>query len=196
MTSQGSEPCIPVKEMETVETQPSLSKAIDDELEDHSEGEGNEIRHSVRKHIPTEKMLAYQMEMSQKAESRLMQSYEQWKAEARKAREQLKTDISESELAMLVDTMEGERDKVMNAYIKVRSDVTPSTDIRRWIDACDAVTKDIVKMAYERISGVDGDFDSEAVKVRLRELLVRDYARSVYGSVSVLIKLSAKSKTN
>nr|XP_055041009.1 uncharacterized protein LOC129428127 [Misgurnus anguillicaudatus] len=182
MTSQGSEPCIPVKEMETVEVQPSQSKALDDELEHHSEGEGNELRRSVRKRIPTEKMLAYQMEMSQKAEGRLMQTYEQWKAEARKAREQLKTDISESELAMLVDTMEGERDKVMNAYIKVRSDVTPSTDIRRRIDACDAVTKDIVKMAYERISGVDGDFDSEAVKVRLRELLVRDYARSVYGS--------------
>ncbi|RXN18705.1 hypothetical protein ROHU_025998 [Labeo rohita] len=81
----------------------------------------------------------------------------------------------------------------MNAYIKVRSYATPPTDTRRRIDACDAVTKDIVKIAYERISGVDGDFDSEGVRRRLRELLDRDYARSVYGST--VSRISSKSST-
>lgn len=56
----------------------------------------------------------------------------------------------------------------MNAYMRVRSYVTPPTDTRRRIDACDAVMKDIVKIAYERISGVDGDIDGERVRGRLR----------------------------
>ncbi|KAG1924936.1 hypothetical protein F2P79_025858 [Pimephales promelas] len=175
-------------------SKPSQSSDTDDEIEDHSDGvKTDEVRRSRRKRIPTEKMVAYQREESQKAEKRLMHSYEQWKAEARKAREQLKTDISESQLATLIDTLENERDNVMNAYMRVRSYVTPPTDTRRRIDACDAVTKDIVKIAYERISGVDGDLDVERKRERLSELLDRDYARSVYGST--VSRISSKSST-
>ncbi|KAG1924935.1 hypothetical protein F2P79_025857 [Pimephales promelas] len=192
MTDKASKSCTPVKEMDA--SKPSQSSDTDDEIEDHSDGvKTDEVRRSRRKRIPTEKMVAYQREESQKAEKRLMHSYEQWKAEARKAREQLKTDISESQLATLIDTLENERDNVMNAYMRVRSCVTPPTDTRRRIDACDAVTKDIVKIAYERISGVDGDLDVETKKERLRELLDRDYARSVYGST--VSRISSKSST-
>lgn len=60
---------------------------------------------------------------------------------------------------------------MINAYVRVRGYVTPSTDTRRRIDACDAVSKDIVKIAYERISGVDWDFEGERVMERLCELL-------------------------
>ncbi len=162
---------------------PALNKETDDEIEDQSEvTKRDELRRSVRERIPTEKMLAYQREESEKAERKLMNAYEEWKAEARKARGQLKTDIPESQLATLIDTLENERDTVMNAYIRVRSYATPPTDTRRRIDACDAVTKDIVRIAYERISGVDGYFDSERVRGHLRELLDRDCARSIYGS--------------
>lgn len=67
-------------------------------------------------------------------------------------------------------------------YVEIRDHLTPSSETRRRIDACEAVTKDIVKIAYERIVGIDGDFDGERVKQRLCELLKRDNARSVYGS--------------
>lgn len=83
-----------------------------------------------------------------------MHAYEKWKADARKARGQLKTDISDTQLATLIDTLKNERDSVMNAYIRVQSYVTPSTDTRRRIDACDAVTKDIVKIAYEGMTAI------------------------------------------
>lgn len=53
--------------------------------------------------------------------------------------------------------------------------------MRRRVDACEAVTKDIVKIANERMADIE-DYDNEAVKQRLRELLKRDYARSIYGS--------------
>ncbi|KAI2650252.1 Ribosomal RNA large subunit methyltransferase K/L [Labeo rohita] len=192
MTDQGSNLCTPVKESEVSKV--VQNKDTVDEIEGQSEVVNtDEVRLSVRERIPTEKMLAYQREEVEKAERKLMHAYEKWKAEARKARGQLKTDIPESQLASLIDTLENERDNVMNAYIKVRSYATPPTDSRRRIDACDAVTKDIVKIAYERISGVDGDFDSEGVRRRLRELLDRDDVRSVYGST--VSRINSKSST-
>ncbi|XP_026214228.1 uncharacterized protein LOC113160973 [Anabas testudineus] len=129
-------------------------------------------------------MLAYQREESYKKEKRLLQLYEQWKIQARKAREQLKVDIPESQIADLIDTLEKAKNDIADIYMEVRDHVTPSGETRRRIDACEAVTRDIVNVAYERIAGIDGDFDSTTVKQRLRELLNRDYARSIYGSTA------------
>lgn len=58
-------------------------------------------------------------------------------------------------------------------YAEIRDQLTPSSDTRCRIDACEAVTTDIIKIAYERISGIDGNFDSKTVKYRLCELLDR-----------------------
>ncbi len=51
------------------------------------------------------------------------------------------------------------------------------------MDACEEVTADIIKIVNERITGVDGDFDGEREKKRLRTLLDRQYAYSVFGSM-------------
>lgn len=56
----------------------------------------DELRRSVRSKVPTEKMLAYQKEEVSKKEKRLISSYEQWKTQAREAREKLKSDITEA----------------------------------------------------------------------------------------------------
>nr|XP_017209156.1 uncharacterized protein LOC101887079 [Danio rerio] len=191
MTDHGSNLCTPAKVNEQIDN--VQNKEVDEEIEVQSEELDTNVRRSTRERTQTDRMLAYQREESHKAERKLMHAYEKWKAEARKARSQLKLDISESELATLIDSLEREKDSVMNAYIRVRSYVTPPTDMRRKIDACDAVTKDIVKIAYERISGVDGGFDNDTVKGHLRELLERDYARSVYGST--VSRISSKSST-
>lgn len=181
MTDKGSNLCTPVKESE--KSKVVQNKEIFDEIEGQSEVvTTDEVHCSVCERIPPERMLVYQREMAEKAERMLRHVYEKWKAEAHNARGQLKTDIPESQLASLIDTLENETDNVMNAYIKVRSYATPPTDTRRRIDTCDGVTKYILKIAYERISGMDGDFDSGEVRRRLRELLDQDYARTVCGS--------------
>lgn len=69
----------------------------------------------------------------------------------------------------------------MHLFVEVRDHVTPSTELRRRIDACEAVTTDLIKVAYERISGID-EFDAGQVKHRLKELLESSYAHSIYGS--------------
>ncbi len=122
--------CTPVKEIVVLKV--AQNKETDDEIEDQSEvTKRDELHRSVCERIPTEKMLAYQGEESKKAERKLMHAYEKWKAEARTARGQLKTDILEIQLATLINTLNNERDTVMNAYIRVRSYATPATDTRR-----------------------------------------------------------------
>ena len=148
---------------------------------DHEE---EDLRRSGHLRNPTEKMLAYHTEEAHKREKSLVHIYEQWKTQARKAREQLKLNIPENDIAALIDTLEEGMNSVINMYMEIRAHLTPSSETRRRIDACEAVTRDIVKIAFERISGIDGEFDSEAARQRLHELLNRDYAHSIYGSTA------------
>lgn len=60
----------------------------------------------------------------------------------------------------------------------------PSTELRRKIDACEAVTKDIVKIVFQRLSAVSGDFDEENERRHLHQLLAHDYVHSIYGTAS------------
>lgn len=156
----------------------------DSELTTDKDKVEEDPRRSGRVRNPTERMLAYHKEEAHKKEKRLTHIYEQWKTQARKVREQLKANIHESDIAALIDTLEEGKNSVINIYMEVRAHLTPSSETRRCIDACEAVTKDIVKIGLERISGIDGEFDSEAVKQRLHELLDRDYACSIYGSTA------------
>lgn len=156
-----------------------------DQIKDKDkDNEEEELRRSGRLRNPTERMLAFHKEEAHKKEKRLTHLYEQWKTQARKAREQLKVNIPERDIAALIDTLEEGKNSVINMYIDIRAHLTPSSETRRRIDACEAVTRDIVKIAFERISGIDGEFDSDAAKTRLHELLNRDYARSIYGSTA------------
>ncbi|XP_055046840.2 uncharacterized protein [Misgurnus anguillicaudatus] len=155
-----------------------LNEQNDDHLETQSEG----LRRSKRNPIPTEKMLYYQREELQKKEKKITLLYDKWKIEARRARERLKTDITMTQLAMLIDDLEAAKTKVLNVYDEIRQRVSPTTEMRRKIDACEAVTADVIKIIHERISGIDGDFDAGRERERLQTLLSHQYARSIFGS--------------
>lgn len=62
------------------------------------------------------------------------------------AREYLKVNIPERDIATLIDTLEEGKNSIINMYKKIRAHLTPSTETRRRIDACEAVTRDIVKI--------------------------------------------------
>ncbi|XP_042626645.1 uncharacterized protein LOC122147619 [Cyprinus carpio] len=159
------------------------AKEADGQTDSHNvETQSEGTRHSKRKHVLTEKMLAYQQEESQKKEKKIASLYNQWKIEARSAREHLKSDALESQLAILSDTLETAKHKVLCAYDEFRQHVSPTIEMRRKMDACEAVTADIIKIVNERITGVDGDFDGKREKRRLRTLLDHQYAHSIFGS--------------
>ena len=119
------------------------------QCEDQIQENPEEPRHSCRSRNPTVKMLELQKDEAQKRERKLSCLYDQWKIQAHKAWNQLKADIPESQLASLVEALEKAKENVLSMY------VTPWTETRRRIDACEAVTRDILKIAYERILGIN-----------------------------------------
>ena len=46
------------------------------------------------------------------------------------------------------------------------------------------MSNDILKIVYERLAAIDGDFNAEDERLRLRQLTAQDYAYSIYGSAS------------
>lgn len=141
-------------------------------------------RRSERPSVPTERIITYQKEVQSKKEKKLLSQYEHSKIQIRKSKENLKKDISETELATMADTIEKGKDDLMRAYNEIRERATPSTELRRKVDACKAVTKDILKIVYECLAAIDGEFDAEHEKYRLRQLQAHDYAHSIYGTAS------------
>ncbi|KAL7831306.1 hypothetical protein SRHO_G00308090 [Serrasalmus rhombeus] len=141
-------------------------------------------------------MLAYQNDEQIKRERKLVNVYEQWKVQARKARQELKTDISEKHLADLADSLEKGKNDLMKIYTELRLHKTPDAELRRKVDACEAVTSDIIKIVYERLTGINGEFDAEYEGQRLRELRVPDYAHSIYGSTVSGSKISQHSMSS
>ncbi|KAL7841403.1 hypothetical protein SRHO_G00250940 [Serrasalmus rhombeus] len=100
-------------------------------------------------------MLTYQNDEQMKRERKLVNVYEQWKIHARKARQELKTDISEKHLAALADSLEKGKNDLMKIYNELRLYKTPDAELRRKVDACEAVTSDIIKKVYERLTGIN-----------------------------------------
>lgn len=93
-------------------------------------------------------------------------------------------DISDAELSTIADNIEEGMDDVMRVYSEIRDSATPSTELRRKVDTCEAVTKDLMIIVSERLSGVDGDYDAVRERHRLHQLYVHDYAHSVFGTAS------------
>lgn len=148
------------------------------------------LRRSERARYPTEKMHALQEEEAKKKEKRLLSMYEKWKSQIRDAREQLKTYMSESELWLLIDELKASREAIMNMYFELRDLTTPSTDIRRRVDTCESVTKEIINIAYGRAIEEEGEFDEKHERRRLHELLRHDCAKSIYGSAASVTSYS------
>lgn len=150
----------------------------------------DKVRRSERARNPTEKMLAYCREEQIKREKKLASLYEQWKALARRTRQDLKYELTERHLASLADELEKMKVEVLKMFNELRARGMPDPELRRKVDACVAVTGDIMRIINERLTGINGEYDVEHEARCLHELLEPDYARSIYGSASELSRHS------
>ncbi|KAL7877209.1 hypothetical protein SRHO_G00038520 [Serrasalmus rhombeus] len=80
----------------------------------------------------------------------------------------------------MMTTLEEYESHLKKEYESLRALTTPSQDIRRRMDSCTSVTKDVVALLKMRCLGKK--YDAAAVKESLCKLLQRDDARSIYGS--------------
>ncbi|XP_028314916.1 uncharacterized protein LOC114470784 [Gouania willdenowi] len=140
-------------------------------------------RRSERPSVPTEKMFLFQKDEQTKRERKLETIYEHWKGQVRVYREDLKSDLSESRLADMADGIERTVNDMMKVYNDLRERHAPSHVIRRKMDSCESVTKDIMKIIFERLAAID-EYDGEKERQRLHQLLLYEHAKSIFGTAS------------
>ncbi|KAK7882990.1 hypothetical protein WMY93_029164 [Mugilogobius chulae] len=117
-----------------------------------------------------------------KKEKKFIAVYEKWKLRIRDIRTTLKEECAEKELCNMMDEAEALETELTQLYDNIRTNSAPSQEIRRKIDACTAVTSDLMRLMRVRLTEEAGEFDTVAEKAKLRALLDNDYARSIYGS--------------
>ena len=113
-----------------------------------------------------------------KKESKFMSLYGEWKEQVKAVglRTNLKDELSDVDLVEMMDTVEGIESQVKDTYENVRSQSAPSTEIRRKVDSCTAVSRDLMELMKVRMSEVGQDeFDAKAERTRLRLVLDKDY---------------------
>lgn len=143
-----------------------------------------ETRKSSRERQLTAKMKELKDQELSQREKRFSLTYGRWKTEARSIREKLKNECSEKELQDMMDTIEELESNMKRLYNDIRQKTTPNQEIRRKVDACIAVTVDLLGLMRTRLVEDEDEFDAELEKSKIRLLLNRDYARSIYGSTT------------
>lgn len=144
----------------------------------------DEPRKSSRERKLTPKMLELKHQEISQRENKFIKLYESWKEQVRATRIKLKDECSDHDLSDMMDTVEGLETQVKDVYEIIRSQSAPSTEIRRKLDSCTAVTTDLLGLMKVRMSEVgQEEFDAKAENARLHMVLDREYAQSIFGSI-------------
>ena len=142
-----------------------------------------EPRKSSRERNLTPKMLELKQQATSKKENKFTMLYDKWKEQIRATRSSLKNECFDMNLCCMMDAVEGLEAQVKDAYENIRVQFAPSTDIRRKMDSCTAVTADVMALLKVRMSEVgQDDFNAEAENARLHMMLDREYAQSIFSA--------------
>ncbi|XP_034150370.1 uncharacterized protein LOC114839868 [Esox lucius] len=145
----------------------------------------DESRKSSRERKLTPKMQELKQQDISLKESKFFKLYESWKEQVRITRTKLKDECSDQDLGDMMETVEGLETQVKNVYELIRSQSLPSTEIRRKIDSCTAVTTDLMGLMKVRMSEVgQEEFEASAEDARIRMVLDKDYAKSIFSATS------------
>lgn len=128
-------------------------------------------------------MLEFKKGEITKKERKFMFTYVNFKAEVQLIRSKLKAECSKSELGEMIKLVGNFESVLKQEYENLRALTTPSQDIRRKMGSCTSVTTEITVLLKKRYIDVDTkEFDADAVKESLLQLLQREDAKSIYGS--------------
>lgn len=124
------------------------------------------IQRSSREKRLTPKMQEFMEQQSVQKEKRVYSAYEKWKVHVREVRKNLKGACSDEDLCAMMETLEELEAVAKVEYNSLRETSTPSQEVRRKIDACAAVTADLMQFMKVRLSETGEDFDAEAERPR------------------------------
>ncbi|KAL1250801.1 hypothetical protein QQF64_018597 [Cirrhinus molitorella] len=145
----------------------------------------DEPRKSLRERKLTPKMQELKQQEISQNESKFIKLYENWKEQVKATRTKLKSECSDQDLSDLMDSVEEMETQVKNVYELIRSQSVSSTEIRRKMDSCTAVTADIMGLMKVRMSEVgQEEFDVKAENARIHMVLDKEYAQSIFSPTS------------
>lgn len=119
-------------------------------------------------------MQEFMEQQSVQKEKRVYSAYEEWKVHVREVRKSLKGECSDEDLFAIMKTLKELEAVAKVEYNSLRETSNPSQEVRRKIDACSAVTADLMQFTKVRLSETGEDFDTEAERLRLRLLLDKE----------------------
>ncbi|XP_030594029.1 uncharacterized protein LOC115786126 [Archocentrus centrarchus] len=143
-----------------------------------------EIRKSSRERHFTPKMQELKEQELVQKERKFQSVYDKWKIKVRDIRTRFKEECPEKDLYSMMDDVELFDSELKELYDDIRKQTAPNQEIRRKVDACSAVTLDLMRLMRIRLTEDASEFDAVAEKARLRMLLDNEYARSIYGSTT------------
>lgn len=100
-------------------------------------------------------MLELKQQEASQRESKFTTLFEKRKEQVKTSRTKLRVECSDEDLGDMMDAVEGLETQVEVAYVKIRSHSAPSTEFRRKMDSCTAVTRDSRRLMKVRMSEVD-----------------------------------------
>ncbi|XP_029967095.1 uncharacterized protein LOC115402712 [Salarias fasciatus] len=145
-------------------------------------GVETEVRRSDRERNLTEKMLELKRDDIMSKERSFMSTYLHFKAEVQLTRSKLKGECSKLELGDMIQRVEKCESDLKQNYVSLRALTAPSQDIRRKMDSGSSVCTDIIKLLKRRYADSDKEFNAQAAKESVFQLLQREDAKSIYGS--------------
>ncbi|KAL4230450.1 hypothetical protein ACF0H5_010832 [Mactra antiquata] len=134
-------------------------------------------RRSERERKLTERMAEYNKNEYYVRENQLIKLYEGWRTLVKEGKQIFRNNCIE-ELGSFIDSVQDVEKNIICAFEHCRKVGIPDSKIVRKVDACSAITKNLVKIAVEKIANVD-EFENEDV---LKSLYNNEYAGSVFSS--------------
>ncbi|CAC5416723.1 unnamed protein product [Mytilus coruscus] len=165
----------------------------DDNKQDETPNVFSDLRRSTREVKYTDRMSEYRQEEFNKRKQKLMTIFDKWKDNVRKFRNLLKKECQESVLVDIIVSVKHLESSVVEHFENLRTVGTITPDITRKVDACVAISADLLKIVNERLCEIE-DFDLPREKDRLRKLRDNDYAKSIFSESALTEKSKISQK--
>lgn len=134
-------------------------------------------RKSSRERVLTDRMMENMEQEAAKREERCLLCFDRWKLMVKEYRQTNKTESNEEVLGNMIDNITKLERDVLQAFEHFRSaSDTPPQGIVRKVDACVAISKDLISAINEKISG----FEDSAFNLRNNK-----YAKSVFSDLTL-----------
>ena len=152
-----------------------------------------QVRSSSRERTLTEKGQEMHDQEAKKHEKAFSKAYNSWKEIAKAARTTLKSFCPQELLDQTIQDTKASYNIVYQQYGPIQRNCTASPDIVQRMDACIAITDEIIAIASKRLENTDEAFNSHLEKLRVRTALKKDEYGSVFGLTNTDTELDNQS---